>query len=56
MDPNGTMVEFCLSTRALDDDDRAEAQRLLEDPAPALLQPKEPIFHLAADVAASAPA
>lgn len=53
MDPNGTMVEFCLSTRVLDDEDRAEAERLLNDPAPALLAPKEPIFHLAADAMAA---
>ncbi len=52
MDPNGTMVEFCLSTRVLDDDDRREALAMLADPAPALVEPKEPVFHLAAGAAA----
>lgn len=53
MDPNGTMVEFCLSTRSLDENDRAEALQLLNDPAPPLLVPKEPVFHLAAEAHAS---
>ncbi|MCH2170939.1 VOC family protein [Myxococcota bacterium] len=33
-DPNGILVEFCLTTRALDATDREEALRLLADPAP----------------------
>lgn len=33
-DPNGILVEFCLTTRVLDAADRAEAERLLFDPAP----------------------
>ncbi len=33
-DPNGTMVEWCLTRRDATDDDRAEAQRVLADPAP----------------------
>lgn len=46
LDPNGTMVEWCLSTRALDDRDRADAVAALAteghgefDPTP------EPVFH-----------
>jgi catechol 2,3-dioxygenase-like lactoylglutathione lyase family enzyme len=35
-DPNGIMVEFCTTTRALGAQDAAEALRLLEDPAPPL--------------------
>lgn len=35
-DPNGILVEFCTSTRALTQADGEEALRLLEDPAPAL--------------------
>jgi catechol 2,3-dioxygenase-like lactoylglutathione lyase family enzyme len=33
-DPNGILVEFCTSTRELDQADREEALRLLADPAP----------------------
>ena len=33
-DPSGTMVEWCLTTRGVTDDDRVEARRLLHDPAP----------------------
>jgi catechol 2,3-dioxygenase-like lactoylglutathione lyase family enzyme len=33
-DPNGTMVEWCLTTREATDDDRAEARRVLADPSP----------------------
>jgi catechol 2,3-dioxygenase-like lactoylglutathione lyase family enzyme len=35
-DPNGILVEFCTSTRALTEADREEALRRLEDPRPAL--------------------
>ena len=35
-DPNGTMVEWCLTTRELGQEERAEAQRLLADPHPEL--------------------
>jgi len=35
-DPNGILVEFCTMTRALDENDRAEALRLLADPNPPL--------------------
>lgn len=33
-DPNGTLVEWCLDTRDLDEDDRRAAQRALFDPDP----------------------
>jgi hypothetical protein len=33
-DPNGILVEFCTSTRELDESDREEALRLLSDPHP----------------------
>jgi catechol 2,3-dioxygenase-like lactoylglutathione lyase family enzyme len=35
-DPSGTMVEWCLSTRALDAADRVEAEARLLDPSPEL--------------------
>jgi catechol 2,3-dioxygenase-like lactoylglutathione lyase family enzyme len=35
-DPNGIMVEFCTTTRALDARDREEAQRLLDASHPSL--------------------
>jgi catechol 2,3-dioxygenase-like lactoylglutathione lyase family enzyme len=44
-DPSGILVEFCCSTRALDEDDRREALRLLEDPSPALEEMPEVTFH-----------
>lgn len=49
-DPNGTLVEWCLDTAPLTDDDRAAAQRVLADPQPELLLGKAPIFHLAKDL------
>lgn len=33
-DPSGNMVEFCLTTRAFTDDERAQAARLLLEPKP----------------------
>jgi catechol 2,3-dioxygenase-like lactoylglutathione lyase family enzyme len=51
-DPNGVLVEWCVSTRALTDDDRRDAERLLADPAPSLNPPPEPVFHRARQVAA----
>ena len=36
LDPNGTVVEFCTTTRAVTDSDRREALRLLQDPSPEL--------------------
>jgi catechol 2,3-dioxygenase-like lactoylglutathione lyase family enzyme len=48
LDPNGTLVEFCMMTRDLDANDRAEALRLLRDPSPPLRDnAKQPIFHRA---------
>ncbi|MDQ3147580.1 MAG: VOC family protein [Actinomycetota bacterium] len=35
-DPNGIMVEFCCTTRAFTAEEKAEAERLLADPAPPL--------------------
>jgi catechol 2,3-dioxygenase-like lactoylglutathione lyase family enzyme len=48
-DPNGTMVEWCWSTRALDATDRAEAQRLLADPNPELETSPHVRFYAAKD-------
>ena len=42
-DPNGVMVEFCLTTRAPDAADRAEALRLLDAPRPELPTAPPPI-------------
>ena len=36
LDPNGNLVEFVCHVRELDENDRAEAQRLLADPNPPL--------------------
>lgn len=44
-DPNGILVEFCTTTRALTDADRAEAQRLLTDPHPPVEVPPQVITH-----------
>jgi len=41
-DPNGILVEFCCDTNGLTDEDAAEAQRLLADPAPPL-EPNPPV-------------
>src|SRR5262249_49405420 len=38
-DPNGILVEFCTTTRALNDADRAEALELLTHPQPPLEVP-----------------
>lgn len=35
-DPNGVLVEFCVTTRAFTEAETADAERLLVDPAPAL--------------------
>jgi hypothetical protein len=45
VDPNGVLVEWCADTRPLDEGDRAEAQRLLADPTPALEPMPEPVFY-----------
>jgi catechol 2,3-dioxygenase-like lactoylglutathione lyase family enzyme len=48
-DPNGTMVEWCLTTRPLGAEDRAEAERLLADPQPALEASPDVRFYAARD-------
>jgi hypothetical protein len=48
VDPNGILVEFCQMTGTLDANDRAEALKLLRDPAPVVPSGgKPPIFHKA---------
>jgi len=47
VDPNGILVEFCTTTRALTDADREEAQRLLADPQPQLDVPPRVVVHRA---------
>ena len=47
VDPNGVLVEWCADTRPLDDSDRAEAARLLEEPSPELSDTPTPVFHKA---------
>jgi catechol 2,3-dioxygenase-like lactoylglutathione lyase family enzyme len=44
-DPNGIMVEFCTSTRVLDEQDRAEAERLLFAEKPPLEETPAVVFH-----------
>jgi len=39
VDPNGILVEFCTTTKAMTAADREEAQRLLKDPHPPLETP-----------------
>jgi catechol 2,3-dioxygenase-like lactoylglutathione lyase family enzyme len=46
-DVNGTLVEWCLDTRPLDDDDRREGERLLLDPSPELGPGPGAEFHTA---------
>ena len=41
VDPNGILVEFCTTTRAMTQADRDEANRLLGDPRPPLSDPPE---------------
>jgi len=45
MDPNSTLVEWCADARALNDEDWAEAARLLVDPAPPMSTTPTAIFH-----------
>jgi catechol 2,3-dioxygenase-like lactoylglutathione lyase family enzyme len=52
-DPNGILVEFCTLVRDFTAADRAEAEELLRDPAPALRRdPKAVVIHKARDWAA----
>ncbi|HTO52712.1 MAG TPA: VOC family protein [Myxococcota bacterium] len=46
-DPNGTLVEFCTTTREFGDADRAEAQRLLVAKDAKPVDPKAQKFHKA---------
>ncbi len=49
-DPNGWLVEFCTLTREFDENDRRDAERLLNDPKPALRgEPKGQKVYKAAD-------
>jgi len=47
LDPNGILVEFCVTTVALTEKDADEALRLLNDPHPPMEAPKEVILHKA---------
>jgi catechol 2,3-dioxygenase-like lactoylglutathione lyase family enzyme len=48
MDPNGTMVEWCMDTRAFTPADRAEAEMLMASEPPPLSTPPQPVFHRSA--------
>jgi len=48
-DPNGILVEFCVSTRAFTPADSEQARRLLADPAPDVPPPPHVVVHRAAD-------
>jgi catechol 2,3-dioxygenase-like lactoylglutathione lyase family enzyme len=45
VDPNGILVEFCTTTKAMTQADRDEALRLLHDPRPALETPPQVVLH-----------
>jgi hypothetical protein len=45
VDPNGTLVEWCATTKAFTDADRADAQRLLTEEKPPLGDAPAPVFH-----------
>ena len=45
VDPNGILVEFCTTTRALNAADREEARRLLADPHPPLEAVPQVLVH-----------
>ncbi|MCU1400999.1 MAG: hypothetical protein JWN62_4108 [Acidimicrobiales bacterium] len=51
-DPSGNLVEFCHTNRPFSDTERADALRLLHDPAPELETEKSPIVHAPAPVPA----
>ena len=44
VDPNGILVEFCTTTKALTDDDRKDAERLFADPQPPVMPPPDAKF------------
>lgn len=56
VDPNGILVEFCTTTRALTAADRDEARRLLTDPNPPLESVPQVIMHRPTQAAAVAKA
>ncbi len=45
VDVNSTLVEWCLDTRVLDEEDRAHAAATILDPAPPLEDPPSATFH-----------
>ena len=47
VDPNGTLVEFCATTKAFTDADREDAQRMLTEANPPLNEAPAPTFHQA---------
>jgi catechol-2,3-dioxygenase len=47
VDPNGILVEFCITTQAMTQADREEAMRLLADPKPPLEVPPPVKVHKA---------
>ena len=47
IDPNGTLVEFCATTKAFTDADREDAQRMLTEANPPLNEAPAPTFHQA---------
>lgn len=51
LDPNGIMVEFCLTTRAFSPEEHQEALHLLQDPAPPLPEsaPKTTVYRAASN-------
>jgi hypothetical protein len=53
MDPNGILVEWCATTRAFSDADRADAERLLTVDKPPLGDAPAPDFHQAEKSAAA---
>jgi hypothetical protein len=55
LDPTGTMVEWCTTTRVFTDDDRQAAARDLADPEPQMKPAPEPVFHRAADRVPASP-
>ena len=54
IDPNGIMVEFCCLTRTLDENDAAEAEAILANPAPSLEEPPRPEIFRPIDATVSA--
>ncbi len=56
MDPNGIMVEWCLTTRVFDDEDRRQAAARLNDPDPSMDEPPAMVLHKPTVTAVGAPA